>query len=167
MEGWEVARRMLRYPFLLLLLSAASALLALLPQNLPAPPLFPLAVALIAAREGPETGAGFGAAAGFLWGFQEGSVGIYPLALSLLGLCCGLLRQRTRADFFGAALAALLPLCGLLLLRGLWWIVWQGAAVSAALPLCGAEAAWCFLLFFAVAAVDRGRGGLLTKGAGT
>jgi len=67
------------------------------------PSLLPLAAVAVAVLEGASAGAGFGLAVGVLFDTLEpGSAGWMTLALTLVGLCAGLLAQYVlRQDLLG------------------------------------------------------------------
>ena len=74
------------------------------------PSLMPLAAVAVAVLEGASAGAGFGLAVGALFDTLEpGSAGWMTLALTLVGLCAGLLAQYVlRQDLLGCLVCSLL-----------------------------------------------------------
>jgi len=111
------------------------------------PFLLPLAVAMLAVREGPSAGAGYGIFVGFfavLLG--EGTAMIF--FLSLLGALLGLLfRYGLQRDFWGCFLGSFLALSLLALLRISALVIRDGASFFALVRIAIPELLWSMLFF--------------------
>ena len=113
------------------------------------PSLLPLAAVAVAVLEGASAGAGFGLAVGVLFDTMEpGSAGWMTLALTLLGLCAGLLAQYVlRQDLLGCLVCSTLALAVLDAGRILAGLLTGRAELSAMAAVAGREMAWslCFV----------------------
>lgn len=113
------------------------------------PSLMPLAAVAVAVLEGASAGAGFGLAVGVLFDTLEpGSAGWMTLALTLVGLCAGLLAQYVlRQDLLGCLVCSLLALAALDAGRILAGLLTGRAGLAAMAAVAGREIAWslCFV----------------------
>lgn len=99
--------------------------------------------------EGASAGAGFGLAVGVLFDTLEpGSAGWMTLALTLVGLCAGLLAQYVlRQDLLGCLVCSVLALGAIDAGRILARLLTGRAGLSAMAAVAGREIAWslCFV----------------------
>lgn len=113
------------------------------------PSLLPLAAVAVAVLEGASAGAGFGLVVGVLFDTLEaGSAGWMTLALTLVGLCAGMLAQYVlRQDLLGCLVCSALALAAIDAGRVLARLLTGRAELSAMAAVAGREIVWslCFV----------------------